>query len=255
MSEEKQTQAVAPALSEIAGNTSTGLLKLLALIFMLMDHAGKMLLPKVIEMRIFGRIAFPLYCWGLVVGICCTRSVPKYMLRILITGIISQPLYMIALDHTWMEPNIFLTLLIALLGLWGIREKKYFSHIWLPPLTLVLAVILNANYGWKGVLLVYLLYAVRERKAAIAALMIAFCLYWGGTSSAVSTLFGLSLRPLLDLKYVGSIVSPFFRLQALALLALPLMLIKTPNIKLPAWVSYGIYPAHLLLLWGLEQVL
>ncbi|MBR2288861.1 MAG: hypothetical protein IJ865_11500 [Clostridia bacterium] len=62
MSEEKQTQVVAPALDEIAGNTSTGLLKLLALIFMLMDHAGKMLLPKVIEMRIFGRIAFPLYC-------------------------------------------------------------------------------------------------------------------------------------------------------------------------------------------------
>ncbi|MBQ3095263.1 MAG: fimbrial assembly protein, partial [Clostridia bacterium] len=50
----------------IAGNTNTGLLKWLALIFMFLDHAGKMCFPGVPEMRILGRIAFPLYCWCLV---------------------------------------------------------------------------------------------------------------------------------------------------------------------------------------------
>ena len=47
----------------LAGNTATGWLKILALLFMFCDHAGKMLLPNVPEMRMLGRIAFPLY-WG-----------------------------------------------------------------------------------------------------------------------------------------------------------------------------------------------
>ena len=106
----------------IAGNTATGVLKLIALAFMFIDHSGKMLFPGVMEMRLLGRIAFPVYCWCMVVGFSYTRSVPKYLLRVLAVGVISQPLYMLALNHTWREPNIFLTLLLALWGLWGMRE-------------------------------------------------------------------------------------------------------------------------------------
>ena len=47
----------------LAGNTATGVLKLIALALMLVDHAGKMLFPGVLEMRMLGRMAFPLYCW------------------------------------------------------------------------------------------------------------------------------------------------------------------------------------------------
>lgn len=47
----------------IAGCTATGVLKILALVFMFIDHAGKMLFPQIAEMRMLGRIAFPLYCW------------------------------------------------------------------------------------------------------------------------------------------------------------------------------------------------
>lgn len=65
----------------IAGCTATGVLKILALVFMFIDHAGKMLFPQIAEMRMLGRIAFPLYCWCMVVGISYTRSVPKYLGR------------------------------------------------------------------------------------------------------------------------------------------------------------------------------
>ena len=123
----------------IAGNTATGTLKVLALALMFVDHAGKMLFPGVMEMRMLGRAAFPLYCWCMVVGFCHTRSVPKYLLRVLAVGVISQPLYMLALNHTWQEPNIFLTLLLALCGLWAMREKTAFNHLWAPPLLLMLA--------------------------------------------------------------------------------------------------------------------
>ena len=122
-----------------AGNTATGWLKLLALIFMFVDHSGKILFNNLSEMRIIGRIAFPLYVWCMIVGFYYTRCVWKYLLRILITGLVSQPLYVVALNHKWNEPNVFLTLFLGLCALWGIREKKWGSHIWAPLLTALLA--------------------------------------------------------------------------------------------------------------------
>ena len=90
----------------LAGNTATGTIKWIALVFMMIEHSGKMLFPNVPEMRMLGRIAFPLYCWALVVGCEYTGSMPRYLLRILLTGVISQPLYMAALNHTWQEPSV-----------------------------------------------------------------------------------------------------------------------------------------------------
>ncbi len=238
----------------IAGNTATGTMKTIALASMMFDHMGKMLFPKIPEMRIVGRIAFPLYCWCMVTGFMYTRSVPKYLLRILITGLISQPLYVYALNHTWTEPNIFLTLFIGLMGLWGIREKKYGSHFWAPPLALVAAELLNANYGWRGVLFIFLLYAVRDSRKGIAAVMIGFCLFWGASSSTVSTLFGMELKPLFSLPGVGGILSAALRLQALSILAMPFILIPMKNYRMPTWLSYAIYPMHLVLLYILEKI-
>ena len=238
----------------ISGNTATKTRKLLALLFMCFDHFGKMVFPSVPEMRIIGRIAFPLYCWCLVVGVEYTRSIPKYLLRMLITGIISQPLYMIALNHTLAEPNIFLTLVIALLGLWGMKEKKWGSQWWAPVLTLFLAALTNANYGFRGVLIVYLLYMVRNSRPGIAAVMIAYCLGWGATSSQVTSLFGLPLKWMTS-GTLGTVVSPWLRLQSLAILALPLMLIRMPEkVKMPGWAGYVLYPAHLLVLYAVEQI-
>lgn len=237
----------------IAGNTATGWLKLLALVFMFADHAGKMLLPHVPEMRMIGRLAFPLYCWCMVVGAHYTRSMPKYLLRILLVGIVSQPLYMLALDHTWTEPNIFFTLFVALIGLWGLKEKKYFSCLWAPVLSLGLAVVLKCDYGWKGVLLILLLWGVRDTRAGIVAVMVAFCLYWGSTSGTISVIFGWRIYwP----KGIATLLSPWTKLQALAIFALPMMLMPIKrNLKLPTWVGYSLYPAHLAVLYALEVLL
>ena len=239
----------------IAGNTNTGLLKWLALIFMFLDHAGKMCFPGVPEMRILGRIAFPLYCWCLVVGAQHTRSFPKYLLRIAVIGLISQPLYMVALSHPLTDFNIFLTLFVALLGLYGLREKKLLSHIWAPVLALVLAHFLSVDYGWKGVLLVFLLWAVRDTRPGIAAVMIAYCLYWGSSSGTATKFFGLSLTGVARMS-LGGLISPFLKLQGLALLALPLMIIRLPGrIRLPKWTGYALYPAHLAVLIVMQHLM
>ena len=238
----------------LAGSTSTGWLKIIALLFMLIDHMGKMLFPAVPEMRILGRIAFPLYAWCMVVGFHYTRSVPKYLLRILAIGLISQPLYMMALDHAWTDPNIFLTLLLALLALWAIREKRAGSQVWGPALALVLAVVFRCDYGWRGVLLVILLYAVQGSRAGIAAVMVAFCLFWGANSSSIVTLFGWNVSGALVAPF-ASLLSPWLRVQAMAILALPLMLIPIKaRLRMPSRLGYALYPAHLALLIALEAI-
>ncbi len=229
-----------PVRRPIAGNTATGFLKLMALLFMCCDHVGIVLLPKVPELRMIGRIAFPLYCWCLVVGFHYTRSVPKYLLRLLLTGVISQPIYALAMHHDWFDLNIFFALFIAVFGLWCMRQKVFLFHIIGPVIMLVLGEILcgKYSYGWKGILLVYLLYAVRNSRRGIAAVMIAFCLFWGSTSSVVLKIFGYSLAFLTVDQPWKSLLSPWLKLQTMAILSLPLMLIRFPKtFLLPQWLA------------------
>lgn len=239
-----------------AGNTATSWMKIVALVFMFIDHAGKMCFPSTPEMRMLGRIAFPIYAWCMIVGFHYTRSVPKYLLRILITGLVSQPLYNLALNHTWRQPNIFLTLFLGLCALWGIREKKYLSQIWAPVLAMMIAIYTGADYGWKGVLLFVLLYAVQESRPGIAAVMVSYFLFWGSFYSVTKSLFGLPI----DLNALPGVLSQplsaFLRMETYALLGLPLILIPfKKDLKLPRWVGYALYPAHLAALYALEQLM
>lgn len=267
-----------------AGNLATGALKVIALIFMFIDHSGKVLFNNLEEMRVLGRIAFPIYVWCMIVGFQRTRSVPKYLLRLAIVGIISQPLYHLALDyqgqpgvllqqtfaplanrdtfpilldsfgkvfHTIFlaRPNIFLTLILGLSALWGIREKKAWSQIWAPALAIALATLLNADYGWKGVTLFILLYAVRDSRPGIAAVMIAFFLYWGTTYPLMKQLFGISLNADSLPAFLSLPLQALLRKETFALLSLPLILIRfRKDIRMPRWAGYALYPGHLVLL-------
>ena len=248
--------SILPRSGTPAGNTATVWLKIIALVFMFIDHAGKMLFPAIPEMRILGRIAFPIYVWCMIVGFHYTRSVPKYLLRVLVVGIISQPLYMLALNHTWNQPNVFLTLFLGLCALWGIREKKYCSHLWAPAATLILAIVLGVDYGWKGVALFILLYAVQNSRPGIAAVMIAFFLFWGSSFSVTRSLFGMSLNLNALPNWLSQLLSPFLRLETYALLGLPFILVRfRKDLKLPRWLGYVLYPAHLAILYILEQII
>ncbi len=268
-----------------AGNMATGLLKLIALVFMLIDHSGKVLFSNCAEMRILGRIAFPIYVWCMIVGFWRTRSVPKYLLRILIVGAVSQPLYALALNDngdigelilqftaplasgfTWAglwqviqkiyeDPNIFLTLFLGLAALWGIREKKFLSFIWAPAAAILLATVLKTDYGWRGIVFMILLYSVRGSRSGIAAVMVAYFLYWGTGYSVTSKLFGWSFR-VSDLPpAVSQPLSALMRTETYALMSLPFILCRFPrDVRMPKWLSYGLYPAHLVLLIALKLI-
>ena len=47
------------------GNENTGLLKVIAILCMIADHIGAKFFPTIAELRVVGRIAFPLFAWCL----------------------------------------------------------------------------------------------------------------------------------------------------------------------------------------------
>ena len=238
---------------EIAGNRDTGLLKIIALICMIVDHVGARILPRVPELRVIGRIAFPLYIWCLVVGACCTRSPLRYTLRLLLVGLIAQPFYMLGLNHTWRQWSIFLTLFLGYLGVMGIRENRHGSAFWAPLLALAVPCFVKMDYGWQGVLLIMLMYLARESRGGIAAVMIAFCLFWGGNNAPISSFLGLRLEGAF---FRLDLVRSLLRIQTLALLALPLILWpRKERTPFPKTLAYAAYPGHLLILWLVQLLM
>lgn len=232
----------------LAGNLDTSLLKLLALIFMLIDHIGARVLTGVPELRMIGRMAFPLYAWCLVVGSVKTSNPARYILRMLVMAVISQPLYMMGLQHTYQELNILFTLTIALVAIWGIRQKFCLSQFWAPILCYVLLGFIQVDYGWKGLTFILVLYLVRESRSGLIVAFLAYALYWGTSSSAVTEIFGWKL-PFLRWEGIKQPLQAFFKLQGMVWLSLPLIAIPMNNgFKMPKWLGYALYPMHLVLL-------
>ena len=193
-------------------------------------------------------MAFPLYAWCLVVGSVKTHSPVRYAFRLLTLAVISQPLYMMALNHTWREMNILFTLLIALTAIQCIRSKWMGSQFWGPALCYMLLGVLQVDYGWKGVTFIILLYLARENRSALCATYLAYSLFWGASSSTVSNIFGLAI-PFDKLQGLGIVLRAFFKLQGMVWLSLPLIACETrTQFRLPKWAGYALYPMHLILL-------
>lgn len=237
---------------EIAGNQDTVFLKYLALAAMLVDHLGAAIFHGVPELRIIGRIALPLYAWCLVVGSVKTRSAWRYGLRLLMTALLSQPLYMMALNHRWQDLNILFLLLIALVAIEGIRFHRFGSEIWVPALCYALLGYVHVDYGWRGLTFILMLYLARGSRSGLAAVFLSYALFWGSGSSAVTALFGYPLS-FLQWKGLGTVLSAFFRLQGMIWLALPLVVCRMKTgLRMPRWLGYALYPMHLMLLMVLK---
>jgi len=183
-----------------------------------------------------------------VVGSVKTSNPARYILRMLIMAVISQPLYMMGLQHTYQELNILFTLTIALAAIWGIRRKFCFSQIWAPVLCYVLLGFIQVDYGWKGLTFILVLYLARESRSGLIAAFLAYALFWGTSSSAVTEIFGWKL-PFLRWEGIKQPLQAFFKLQGMVWLSLPLIAIPmNSGFKMPKWLGYALYPMHLVLL-------
>ena len=247
------TETIAPALPRTGGNENKDFVKIVAVIFMSIDHMGVAFFPRVYELRLLGRIAFPLFAWGLVTGAVYTRNIWRYALRILLVGIISQPCFVYGVNHRWSDLNVFATLLLGLLGIAAIRENRFGSRYWGPALAVLISCVFKMDYGFQGVLFILLLYGARQSRASIAAVMIAFCLYWGYGTFTLKTFLGAELPTAISWLPEGArLIADVSRIQFWAILALPFMLapmrMRKDKPHMPTWVGYTFYPANYLII-------
>ena len=219
----------------IALNTDTGLLKLVAIVLMVVDHVGYQLMGNDVVMRSIGRLAFPMFAWFVVVGSEYTHDIKAYMKRMALFYFVTQPCYVLSFGRTWSQHNIYLTLLLGLIAIWAIRDREY----WALPMTLLAAYFMNPNYGMDGVYVIILFYLVRRSKLLAALVMTAFCLYWGRNSLTILTIGDWKLG-----------------MQSLAALSLPLIILPThTGIRLNKYVFYAFYPVHLLIIYAIKQLM
>lgn len=175
--------SVRPALSGVT-------LKRIACLSMFLDHLGASLLEAGVLwnaavpsaplqqldlwLRRCGRLAFPLYCFLLVEGFCHTRSVSKYLGRLLLFGLLSEIPFDLAFFRTAFYPghqNVYWTLALGITALYWLRRTEQNSvpscsgYLGAAALA-VCAELLHTDYGAIGVLLIALLYLLRNDRAA-----------------------------------------------------------------------------------------
>ena len=153
-------------------NLDTDLLKLIAIAAMLIDHIGGAFFPEVGVFRWIGRLAFPIFCYCLTVGLLYTHDVRKYLTRLGIFALVSQPFYILAfhpVGEFWANLtnwNIFFTLFLSLLGMYGLKERKW----WLFALALFTVSWWNFDYSGTGIQLMLILLPLPEPARLGAAL-------------------------------------------------------------------------------------
>ena len=93
-------------------------LKILAMLSMLADHVGLQLLPGVLFLRIFGRLAFPIFAYMIAEGCAHTRHRSRYLLQILGLGLLCQAVYTFAMQSLYM--GILLTFSLSILLIYAL---------------------------------------------------------------------------------------------------------------------------------------
>ncbi|MGF1939061.1 MAG: TraX family protein [Nostoc sp. ChiQUE02] len=146
-------------------------IKILAAVFMVMDHVCYLLMPDLLILHFIGRLSFPLFAWLLAKGEKHTQNVYRYGSRLLITAIISQPIYTFVFQR--FSPNILFTLL---LGLVMLRLVKLFPQLWQQLIIIGLCAAvsegLGFEYGGYGIGVILLMSLIDKLKAGV------WLLYW-----------------------------------------------------------------------------
>ena len=225
-------------------NLDTDLLKLVAILSMLVDHIGGAFFPEVGPFRWIGRLAFPIFCYCMTVGLLYTRNTKKYLARLAIFALISQPFYILAThpydyQAEWMNMNIYFTLFFSLLAMTGVKSRKW----WLFLLSFLILSMFGFDYSVDGVILMLIFYLCRNHPKLGALLFILQYLpaLWNG-SPADPRCLNLGF---LCVNWV------FFSLFA-ALLIFP----RTHSgLKIPKYFFYLFYPAHLLVIGIIRLIL
>jgi hypothetical protein len=156
-------------------------IKVLAILFMVVDHVGGVFFPQILALRIIGRLSFPLFAWLAANGSIHTSTIKNYILRLFGFGLISQiPYYFFLqiLNPSRWALNIFFTLAIGVTLIAVLRENRRF---WVQIVAIVLgsmgAQLFHTDYGAFGVLFIivcFLYYRSVFKMAIVLFILVVF---------------------------------------------------------------------------------
>jgi hypothetical protein len=227
-------------------------LKIIAIIGMTSDHIGIVfgaqrfldgIMPLGLKTALYtpGGLTFPIMAYLMIEGYHKTSDVKRYMKRLLIFALITQPFFMFALSMPTL--NVLFTLLLGLLTLYLYDTvKKPSRFVWiLIGLTLASVV---CDWAIMGVLLIFGMRVVKDMKkrAAVPILILVGAVwFFSGIGVAMPLLFGNAEAALAQLPTIAFFVG--------SLCAIPLLWRYSgklgPRVK---YLFYVYYPAHLLVL-------
>lgn len=217
-------------------------IKIIACFTMVLDHI-KYAIPSTNNFVTvyLGRLSFPLFAFLISEGFTHTSNLKKYYKRLLLFGVVSQIPFMLfrTLTGEWKLLNIMFTLLLGLMCI-TIYEKE--SRKWISiPAVIIISIfgdLINVDYSWFGVLLVFLIHLLKNKKVLLVI-----------TCSIVTFIFYYTLY--------GSII---FELKYLLLVICTMLsfgFIMTYNGKQGKKMKkffYWFYPIHMLVVYGLSLI-
>lgn len=205
-------------------------MQLIAMITMLADHIGAVFFKDQALWRVIGRIAFPIYAYGIVLGYRHTRNLLSYMKRLLILAALSQVPYMLALGK--MGVNAIGTLLVCVAVLYVMEHHK--KSVWIPvaAVSVVVMEALSFDYGLYGLLLV-LIYR-----------------YTSGHTMVV----GHFILNVLFLVLKGWLLGAYSIIATIGIAYAPALYGSGERRSVPGWLWRSFYPAHLALLAIIEWI-
>lgn len=227
------------------------ILKIIACVFMLLDHIGYILLPEVEWLRWVGRLAFPIFAFFIAEGCKYTRRKERYIILMFVVGIVMALVQAIATGLVYY--NIFITFSFSIFVIYIMQylfnnkiaknTKQLILNIVLMIIVTVIVCLiahfLGVDYGAVGVLvpvLFYLpeLFTIDKEKTV-------------GTNLYTKLLFGA--LGLVILSFVGTFTFQWVGLFSLILLACYNG--ERGKLKLK-YFFYAFYPAHIVVLYLIQ---
>ena len=230
---------------------NSNLLKILAIIFMLLDHLWATIIPGNQWMTNVGRLSFPIFAFLIVEGFTHTSDLNKYIKRLFIFALISEIPFNLIYTGSWIFPfhqNVMFTLLLGLLCISEMDKvknnkeiKSRIKSILKLVLYLLISIIGFVDYGITGVLTIIVFYIFKDFKYAwlgqLISLIFLYIVFFKGQSIVIN---------IFDFEY-------FLPLQSIGILSLiPIWLYngkKGKKNKLIQYIFYCFYPVHMLAIY------
>lgn len=256
---------------------SRNTIKYMAIIAMLLDHIAVIFMPKTAVLyfvfRSIGRIAAPVMAYFLSEGWIHTGSKKKYILRMAIFAFLSQYPFDIAFNKSGVKLNILFTLLIGLLifalcdKIKEISENSPFGRTDKPAdfLNIFFEFILPLLILFLSILLLITASCLTDWSLFVPLWCLAFYLFRDEPKKKfllfIIILFGVLDALLLTEWMTGSLTFSAWKslsLNIFSVFAIPLLLLydgkKEKSSAFNKWFFYIFYPAHLLILSGIEMM-